>query len=100
MSEFDRAWRKLVEAARRAPAAEDESAPYGFSTRVVALAFESGRPQPSLFAQLSLRAALVACLLAAVAVGVNFAAIRSALSPEPPVAANDDPVAEVIELAS
>src|SRR5271157_4769268 len=100
MTEFDKAWRRLTEAARRAPGGGDESAPFGFSTRVAALAFESGGREPPAFARLSLRAALVACLLALAAIGVNYSAIRGALAGEPPVAFNDDPVAEVVDTAS
>lgn len=101
MTDFDKAWEKLVAAARRAPpGAAGESAPYGFSTRVAALAFADERPLESAFARLSLRAALIACLLAVAAVGVNYAAIKGAFADEPPVAANDDPVAEVVDLAS
>ena|ERR1019366_1166587 len=100
MNESDKAWQKLVAAARRAPRAEDESAPYGFSTRVAALAFEVQGPGASAFARLSLHAAWIACLLALAAVGANYSAIVGAFSDEPPVAANDDPVAEVINLGS
>jgi hypothetical protein len=99
MSEYDKAWERLVAAARKAPGAGTESAPFGFSTRVAALAFETARPEPSAFARLALRAALVACLLALAAVGVNYPAIEGAFADEPPVAA-DDPVAEVVNLAS
>jgi hypothetical protein len=100
MSEHDKAWERLVAAARKAPGAGDESAPFGFSTRVAALAFEAARPQPSAFARLALKAALVACLLALGAAGLNYSAIVGAFADESPVAAGDDPVAEVVNLAS
>ena len=100
MSDFDKAWERLAAAARKSPGAADDSAPYGFSTRVAALAFEAGRPEPSAFGRLALRAALVACLLALVAVGVNYSAIKGAFADEPSVAAGDDPVSEVVNLAS
>jgi hypothetical protein len=100
MSTFDRTWRKLAAAARRTPPAGDESAPYGFSTRVAALAFAAQPPSPSAFARLSLRAAVVACLLAIVAVAVNFSAITGAFDDDSAVAANDDPIAEVINQGS
>jgi len=102
MSEFDKQWQKLVAAARQAPDTGDAAAPYGFSTRVAALAFAQGQPAPSIFARLSLRAALVACLLALAAVGANYSAITSAFADEQPApaATGDDPVGEVINLAS
>jgi hypothetical protein len=100
VNKYDKAWQRLVAAARQAPSAADEAAPFGFSTRVAALALDSGRQGPSIFGRLALRAAAVACLLAVVAVGVNYSAITSALDDEPAVAANDDPVSEVVNLGS
>ena len=100
MSDFDKAWERLTAAARKAPAGADESAPFGFSTRVAALAFEAGRAQPSPFARLAIRAALVSFLLAAAAVGINYSAIAGAFADEPPAAAGDDPVSEVVDIAS
>ena len=100
MNNFDQAWRKLVAAARRAPPPADEAAPFGFSTRVAALAFDGARPAPSAFARLSIRAAGVACLLAVVAVVVNFSAITGAFEDEPAAAGGDDPVSEVVNLGS
>jgi len=100
MNKHDQAWQRLVAAARRAAPSGDESAPFGFSTRVAALAFGAERPSPSIFALLSLRAAAVACLVAVVAVAVNYSAIKGAFGDESAVAANDDPVAEVVNLGS
>ncbi|HMD61407.1 MAG TPA: hypothetical protein VKG78_08250 [Opitutaceae bacterium] len=100
MSKYDQAWRKLAAAARRAPPAGDESAPYGFSTRVAALAFAGETAAPPAFARLSLRAAGVACLLAAAAVAVNYRAIAGAFEAESAVASADDPVAEVVDVGS
>ena len=101
MKKDDQSWKKLVAAARKAPQAGDEAAPFGFSTRVAALAFEQGRPGSSAFSGLSLRAAAVALLLAAIAVGVNYSAIVGAFDDQPSAgAAGDDPVAEVVNLGS
>lgn len=100
MNPRERAWQRLVGAARRAPRSADESAPFGFSARVAALAFENASPQPSIFGLLSLRAAAVACALAAAAVAVNFSAIKSAFDTESAVATSDDPVAEVVDMGS
>lgn len=99
MNDNDKAWQRLVAAARRAPADADESAPFGFSTRVAALAFDARPEAVSPFGRLALRAAGIACLLAAVAVCVNFTAIKGAFTDEP-APADDDPVAEVVNLAS
>jgi hypothetical protein len=103
MNPADKSWQKLLAAARMAPRAADEAAPFGFSTRVAALAFEQGRPQPSVFARLSLRAAAVACLLAVAAVAANYSAIKGAFddeSPLPSVASGDDPIAEVVDMGT
>jgi len=100
MTPDEKFWQRLVEAARKAPPAGDEAAPFGFSTRVAALAFEQ-RPSPAfLFARTSLRAAAVAGLLAAAAVAVNYSAIRGAFEDDSAAAAADDPIAEVVDLGS
>ena len=99
MNPSERSWQRLVEAARRAPPAGDASAPYGFSARVAANAFEQGRPQP-FFGRMALSAAGLACLFALVAVGLNYSAITGALEDSSAVAASDDPVAEVVDLGS
>jgi len=96
----DKAWQRLVAAARRAPPAGDESAPYGFSTRVAALAFEQRPAGSALFARMALRAAAVAGLLAVAAVAANFSAIKGAFDEDAPAQAADDPVAEVVDLGS
>jgi hypothetical protein len=99
MNPADKSWEKLVAAARRAPA-RDESAPFGFSTRVAALAFSQRDPGSSIFARLSLRAAAVACILAVAAVAANFSAIKGALSDDAQTAAPDDPIGEVVDMGS
>ena len=48
MTPDEKFWQRLVEAARKAPPAGDEAAPFGFSTRVAALALKR-RPGPGLF---------------------------------------------------
>lgn len=93
-----KSWEKLVAAARRAPAG-DEAAPYGFSTRVAALAFEPAQPRGFDFARMALRAAAVAGVLAAVAVAANFKAITGVFD-DYGTAATDDPIAEVVDMGS
>lgn len=72
MNRHDQSWQRLVAAAQRAPA-EDESAPYGFATRVAARAW-SAAPMPTaaaLLEKFALRGfvAAAACSLAAAAFG-------------------------------
>jgi hypothetical protein len=100
MKDHRQSWQKLVAAARQAPPDADQQAPFGFSTQVAARAFEGGRPGTSAFARLSLRAAAVAFLLAAIAVGVNYAAIVGAFDDQAAPATGDDPVAEVVNMGS
>jgi|HubBroStandDraft_1064217.scaffolds.fasta_scaffold161184_2 hypothetical protein len=99
MNDPEKSWQKLLAAARRAPRAGDESAPFGFSTRVAALAFEQA-PQASTYARVALRAAAVAGLLAVAAVAANYSAIMGAFDDDTAVAATDDPVAEVVDVGS
>jgi hypothetical protein len=100
MSPEEKSWQRLVAAARRAPPPGDESAPFGFSTRVAALALENRRAPASAFARYSLRAAAVAGLLAVAAVAANYSAIVGAFDDDQAVAASDDPIAEVVNLGS
>jgi hypothetical protein len=100
MNPRDTSWQRLLAAARKAPPAGDESAPYGFSTRVAALAFEQGQPAASIFGRTAFRAAAIACLVAVAAVGANYSAIKGAFEDDSSVAVTDDPVAEVVDLGS
>ncbi|HZZ19932.1 MAG TPA: hypothetical protein VFE25_11205 [Opitutaceae bacterium] len=96
----DNSWQKLAAAARRAPAAKaDESAPYGFSTRVAALAFQQQPSGGNAFARYSVRAAAFACALALGAVAINYTAIKGAFSDDAS-SATDDPISEVVDLGS
>jgi hypothetical protein len=74
------AWDRLVAAARNAPDDRSLHAPYGFATRVVALASAAqARPSRSLFEQWSWRAVVVAGTFAAVALTINHSAVRTSL---------------------
>lgn len=77
MNPEEQAWRKLVEAARRARAERDErdtAAPYGFATRVAALAMAERRPRATaLMERFSWRALGVAALLAVASVAASYA---------------------------
>jgi len=72
----DSAWQKLVAAARRAPDERATTAPYGFATRVAALALAAERrPFGSLFERFSWRALGVAALLAIGSVAADYASL-------------------------
>lgn len=92
-------WSRLTAAARHAPDARETAAPYGFATRVAALALAPARVGPSLLERFSLRALGVACLLAVVSAAANYSAIANALTEQDGIV-NDDPVAELVDLAS
>jgi hypothetical protein len=99
MKNTHQAWERLSAAARRYSDERDVQAPYGFATRVAALAMSAERPVVSIIERLSLRAMIAACSLAAVVVAANYSSIRSLYQAPAPVA-SDDPVAEMIDLAS
>ncbi len=93
-------WSRLATAARNAPDDRDTAAPYGFATRVAALAIAQERAVVSLFERFSLRALGVACLLAMVSVAANYSTISAAFAEEETGAVMmDDPVSEVVDLA-
>lgn len=91
-------WARLTAAARRAHDDRDTAAPYGFATRVAALAMAQERVSVSLFERFSLRALGVACLLAVVTVATNYSAIANVLVEDEGIV-TDDPVAELVDLA-
>lgn len=97
MNPSDQKWTRLTAAARSVPDARDTSAPYGFATRVAALAFAQERAG-SLLERFSLRALGLAALLALVCVAANLSTVTNLLGDEGATA--DDPVAEIIDLAS
>jgi hypothetical protein len=91
-------WSRLVAAARRAPDERDPAAPYGFATRVAALAMTRERAVNSLLERFSLRALGIACLLAMVSVAANYSTLPGVVADQESVA-TDDPVAELVDLA-
>lgn len=93
-------WQRLTAAARQARDDRDTAAPYGFATRVAALGLAQTSAEVSLFARFSLRALGVACLLMVAAFATNYSLITSVGSAEDETAMTDDPVAEVINIAS
>ena len=97
MNPPDSKWPRLAAAARSARDDRDTAAPYGFATRVAALAFAPERAG-SLLERFSLRALGLAALLALVCVAANYSTLASALRED--TTASDDPVSEVLEVAS
>src|SRR5688572_32370145 len=65
-------WTRLTTAARNAREDCDAAAPYGFATRVVALAFAQERRVASLFERFAFKAVGVASLLALFSVALNY----------------------------
>ncbi len=80
-------WRRLAEAARRAPDSRDVTAPHGFAARVAARALAADRRPPSFLAHVSLRASLralgAAAALAVIAAGAGYPAALRLLSEAP-----------------
>ena len=93
-------WLRLASLARRAPAdARDVSAPHGFSTRVVALAFARVEPSFSaMMSRLSWRALAVAAVVMAVSVAANFKPLIASVDSDA-VSALSDPVGEWLNLS-
>ena len=98
MNPHEQQWSRLTAAARRAPDGRDTATPPGFATRVTARAFAQERPLDSLFERFSLRALGLAALLAVVCLATNYSTLTGALSDDS--ASPDDPVAEIVDLAS
>jgi hypothetical protein len=98
MKPSDQKWPRLAAAARQAQDTRDTAAPYGFATRVAALAMAQERFAVSLLERFSLRALGLAGLLALVCVAANFSTLTSLFREE--AAATDDPVTEIVDLAS
>lgn len=85
MTPEDLAWQKLVTAARRVRDERDEAAPYGFSTRVVAMAMAMAAREASIgsiFERFSWRALGLAGLLAITSVAANYAWVSGTATEE------------------
>jgi len=95
-------WNRLVTAARALRDDRDLAAPYGFTTRVAALAFSHEGRVVSLFERFALKAVGIACLLALVSVAVNYRTLAGgsagALVDDTEAVPTDDAVAVVLDL--
>lgn len=98
------AWSRLVAGARQVRDDRDVTAPYGFSTRVAALAFAQERRVGSAFDRLALRALGVACLLAVGSVAMNYRSItqptpkQNVVEEEVQLVPMEDPVAALLDV--
>lgn len=102
MKNSNTAWQRLVSAARQAPAtpAGEEAAPYGFSTRVTALAMAAAE-RPSLGSAInhfSWRALTLSVTLMIVSIAANYGTV-AAVAVEAEQDAAFDPVEEVLTLS-
>ena len=70
-------WTRLATAARNVSDERDTAAPYGFATRVAALALAQERRVVSLFDRFALRAFGVSCLLALGSLALNYNSLSS-----------------------
>ena len=92
-------WQRLVAAARRTQEERELAAPYGFSTRVVALALSQERKLGSLLERFSLRALGVACALTVVTLSANLPLVTSLFTTveEVSLSPSDDPIADLVQ---
>jgi hypothetical protein len=98
MNDHDRIWERLAAAARGAHGGPDESAPFGFSTRVAARAMVAPAPAPwALFEKFAVRGLIAACAFSLAAVAFGYAAWAGDHEND---VASDDAVAEVLDLTS
>jgi hypothetical protein len=88
-------WSRLTAAARQVNDERETSAPYGFATRVAALAFAQNASMASLFDRMALRALGVASLLALFSIVLNYQALSTA-----PATTASAPIEEVETLPS
>jgi hypothetical protein len=95
-------WTRLTAAARTVRDERDVAAPWGFATRVVALAMGQERRVGSLFEAFALRALAVAGLLAVASVALNYNELTGRLgqvSGDDVLPGINDTVAVVLALA-
>jgi hypothetical protein len=99
MNPYQESWQRLAAAARNTRDDRDCEAPYGFSARVAALAMSEERRPMRPFEYFAMRAVGLACLLAVASVAVNYSAITRLIDSHSP-APSDDPIAELVDIAS
>lgn len=102
-------WSRLVAAARQARDERDTSAPYGFATRIAALAYAQERNVASFVERFAWRAVAVSGALALLSVAMNYSALTApparigsqvaAVSVDDFMLPVHDPVAVVLDVA-
>jgi hypothetical protein len=85
-------WSRLTSSARQLNDDRDTSAPYGFATRIVAIALAQEEKMGSLFDRFALRAVSVSCVLALCSVALNYGLVTNSPAPTSVVMANLDEV--------
>lgn len=90
-------WNRLTAAARTVSDDRDTAAPFGFATRVAALAMAQERKVASLFERFAFRALGAACLLALLSAVVNYSVFNNTPSFSDEELTEDDPVAVLLD---
>ncbi|MDB6128625.1 MAG: hypothetical protein JWM35_2521 [Verrucomicrobia bacterium] len=96
MNSPEQRWTRLAARARTASDARSTEAPYGFATRVAALAASAERFKGSLLERFSWRALGVACLLALVTTAVSYSV--STPSSDDDTLSNDSTVSALLDI--
>ncbi|MBI5425582.1 MAG: hypothetical protein HZA32_16005 [Opitutae bacterium] len=95
MNPHNQQWLRLATAARQAPDDRDETAPFGFATRVAALGVMAPAAvlPRAMFEKFALRGLFAACALSAAAVAFGYSAFTSEQETE---AVTGDSVTEIL----
>ena len=96
MNSPEKRWTRLAASARTVPDARSTEAPYGFATRVAALAGSAERFKGSLLERFSWRAVGVACLLAVVSTAVSYSV--GTTSPDDDALSDDGTVSALLDI--
>jgi hypothetical protein len=96
MKHYQEKWRRLAAAARPVAGGSDESAPFGFSTRVAALGLAAPAAGPwAVFEKFAVGGLIAACAFSLAAVAFGYSAWSGDREND---VASDDAVAEVLDL--
>jgi len=91
-------WSRLTTAARTVTDDRDTAAPYGFATRIAALAMAQERRVTSLFERFAFRALGAACLLAVLSAVANYSVFSAPSAVSDDELTEDDPVAVLLDV--
>ena len=90
-------WSRLTRAARRVSNDRDTAAPYGFATRIAALALAQEQKVVSLLERFAFRALGTACALALLSAAVNYSVFTTTSFTADDDLTQDDPVAVLLD---